>query len=134
MCVGCRLTGGPQQQPTTTIPPSTTSSTLLQKKVEKPQEYGSNCNGKLSNLATNENNVLDEFFRTGVYRVRPPAEVHHTSSPSMDISKASNFERFIFDLLQRDAVTVRQLWQQVNAGKGLLIAHLRHAVSAGTCK
>ncbi len=54
-------------------------------------------------LATNENDVLDEFFRTGVYRVRAGAETHETSSPSMDISKASNFERFVFDLLGRDA-------------------------------
>ena len=54
-------------------------------------------------LATNENNVLDEFFRTGTYRVRSGAETHETSSPSMDISKASNFERFVFDLLGRDA-------------------------------
>ena len=54
-------------------------------------------------LATNENNVLDEFFRTGSYRVRGSAETHETSSPSMDISKASNFERFIFDLTGRDA-------------------------------
>ena len=54
-------------------------------------------------LATNENNVLDEFFRTGTYRVRGGAETHETSSPSMDISKASNFERFVFDLLGRDA-------------------------------
>ena len=50
-------------------------------------------------LATNENDVLDEFFRTGVYRVRSSADTHETSSPSMDISKASNFERFVFDLL-----------------------------------
>lgn len=50
-------------------------------------------------LATNENNVLDEFFSTGVYRPRATAETHVTSSPSMDISKASNFERFIFDLV-----------------------------------
>ena len=42
-------------------------------------------------LATNENDVLDEFFRTGTYRVRSTAETHETSSPSMDISKASNF-------------------------------------------
>ena len=48
-------------------------------------------------LATNENDVLDEFFRTGIYRVRGAAETHETSSPSMDISKASNFERFVFD-------------------------------------
>ncbi len=61
-------------------------------------------------LATNENNVLDEFFRTGVYRVRSASETHETSSPSMDISKASNFERFIFDLLGRDGTRVRALF------------------------
>ena len=64
-------------------------------------------------VATNENDVLDEFFRTGVYRVRPADCVHQTSSPSMDISKASNFERFIFDLMGRDAAAVRELWGQV---------------------
>jgi len=65
-------------------------------------------------LATNENNVLDEFFRTGVYRVRPPQQVVQTSSPSMDISKASNFERFIYDLTGRDAELVRRLWRQLD--------------------
>jgi threonine synthase len=62
-------------------------------------------------LATNENDVLDEFFRTGTYRVRGSAETHETSSPSMDISKASNFERFVFDLLGRDGPRVRQLFK-----------------------
>jgi threonine synthase len=62
-------------------------------------------------LATNENNVLDEFFRTGTYRVRSSAETHETSSPSMDISKASNFERFVFDLLGRDAERTRTLFK-----------------------
>ncbi len=61
-------------------------------------------------VATNENDVLDEFFRTGVYRVRSSADTLETSSPSMDISKASNFERFIFDLLGRDAAMVRELF------------------------
>jgi threonine synthase len=61
-------------------------------------------------LATNENDVLDEFFRTGTYRVRKGSETHETSSPSMDISKASNFERFVFDLLDRDSARVRQLF------------------------
>ncbi|CAN5150031.1 threonine synthase [soil metagenome] len=61
-------------------------------------------------LATNENNVLDEFFRTGTYRVRSSAETHETSSPSMDISKASNFERFVFDLLGRDGDRTRALF------------------------
>ena len=63
-------------------------------------------------LATNENNVLDEFFRTGTYRVRPSAETHETSSPSMDISKASNFERFVFDLLGRDGARIRDLFDR----------------------
>ena len=62
-------------------------------------------------VATNENDVLDEFFRTGVYRVRSGADTHETSSPSMDISKASNFERFIFDLLGRDALKTRSLFE-----------------------
>jgi threonine synthase len=61
-------------------------------------------------VATNENDVLDEFFRTGTYRVRKGAETHETSSPSMDISKASNFERFVFDLLGRDGARTRELF------------------------
>src|SRR5690606_552594 len=60
-------------------------------------------------LATNENNVLEEFFATGTYRVRGSDETHATSSPSMDISKPSNFERFVADLLERDGVRVAQL-------------------------
>ena len=61
-------------------------------------------------VATNENDVLDEFFRTGVYRVRGSADTHETSSPSMDISKASNFERFVFDLLGRDGARTADLF------------------------
>jgi len=61
-------------------------------------------------VATNENNVLEEFFRTGTYRVRGSAETYETSSPSMDISKASNFERFIFDLLGRDGARTQALF------------------------
>jgi threonine synthase len=69
-------------------------------------------------LATNENDVLDEFFRTGRYRVREAAEVKHTSSPSMDISKASNFERFIYDLTEKDARAVAELWRNVEKAGG----------------
>jgi threonine synthase len=61
-------------------------------------------------VATNENDVLDEFFRTGVYRVRGSADTYETSSPSMDISKASNFERFVCDLLGRDTALTRDLF------------------------
>jgi len=65
-------------------------------------------------LATNENDVLDEFFRTGRYRVRSGSETHATSSPSMDISKASNFERYIFDVVGRDPAVVRELWWEID--------------------
>jgi threonine synthase len=67
-------------------------------------------------VATNENDVLDEFFRTGIYRVRTSSDTHETSSPSMDISKASNFERFVFDLTGRDGAQTRALFHdQLNA-------------------
>ena len=77
-------------------------------------------------LATNENDVLDEFFRTGVYRPRGTAETMATSSPSMDISKASNFERFVFDLVGRDAALVRELWSKVDAGSDFDLASTAH--------
>ena len=70
-------------------------------------------------VATNENNVLDEFFRTGTYRVRGSAETYETSSPSMDISKASNFERFMFDLLGRDAARTKFLFKDEVEQRGV---------------
>ncbi len=66
-------------------------------------------------LAANENNVLDEFFRTGVYRPRGSADTYLTSSPSMDISKASNLERFIFDLLGRDPERLAEAWRTLDS-------------------
>ncbi len=65
-------------------------------------------------LATNENDVLDEFFRTGRYRVRKAGEVVATSSPSMDISKSSNFERYAYDLVGRDAKALKGLWDRLD--------------------
>lgn len=65
-------------------------------------------------LATNENNVLEEFFRTGIYRPRTADKTFVTSSPSMDISRASNFERFVFDLVGRDAPRVAALWRELS--------------------
>ncbi len=73
-------------------------------------------------LATNENNVLDEFFRSGIYRVRPPSEVVQTSSPSMDISNASNFERFVYDLVGGDAAAVGRLWRKLDADSEFKLA------------
>ncbi|WP_164232773.1 threonine synthase [Microbacterium hydrocarbonoxydans] len=65
-------------------------------------------------LAANENNVLDEFFRTGVYRPRSAEQTLATSSPSMDISKASNLERFIFELVDRDPARVTAAWRELD--------------------
>jgi threonine synthase len=67
-------------------------------------------------VATNENDVLDEFFKTGVYAPRGSDKTYLTSSPSMDISKASNFERFMFDVFNRDADILRHHWEQVDGG------------------
>ena len=83
-------------------------------------------------VATNENDVLDEFFRTGVYRVRNSRDTLETSSPSMDISKASNFERFVFDLVGRDAVLTSDLFGRQLSKQGFfdLSAHPAFAQAA----
>ena len=72
-------------------------------------------------LASNENAVLDEFFRTGRYRTR--RKVHETSSPSMDISKASNFERYVFDLVGRDGARVKELWRRLEQDGEFDLSH-----------
>ena len=77
-------------------------------------------------LATNENDVLDEFFRTGRYRPRQTAETEATSSPSMDISKASNFERYVFDMVGRDPRVVRVLWNGIGRDGGFDLAGTPH--------
>ncbi|MGI4850245.1 MAG: threonine synthase [Janthinobacterium lividum] len=90
--------------------------------------FGNVCAGHIARMmglpiaklvvATNENDVLDEFFRTGVYRVRKSSETYHTTSPSMDISKASNFERFIHDLVGGNGTRVAQLFHKVETEGG----------------
>ena len=90
--------------------------------------FGNVCAGHIARMmglpidqlvvATNENDVLDEFFRSGIYRVRKSSETYHTTSPSMDISKASNFERFIYDLLGRDGERVAALFRKVETHGG----------------
>lgn len=96
--------------------------------------FGNVCAGHIARMmglpidklivATNENDVLDEFYKTGVYRPRGSANIYQTSSPSMDISKASNFERFVFDLVGKDAAQVRELWASVDKGGSFDIKHL----------
>ena len=77
-------------------------------------------------VATNENDVLDEFFRIGRYRPRKAAETHATSSPSMDISKASNFERYVFDIVGRDPAILRGLWARIETDGGFDLAGTPH--------
>ena len=89
--------------------------------------FGNVCAGHIARMmglpikklivATNENDVLDGFFKTGRYE--PRAATQHTSSPSMDISRASNFERFIFDVTGRDSAKMRELWRKVDKNLGV---------------
>ena len=93
--------------------------------------FGNICAGHIARMmglpvrtlvcATNENDVLDEFFRTGTYRVRGAADTFQTSSPSMDISKASNLERFVHDVVDRDPVRLAALWREVDARSGFTL-------------
>jgi threonine synthase len=104
--------------------------------------FGNVCAGHIARMmglpvhklivATNENDVLDEFFRTGVYRPRGTADTYVTSSPSMDISKASNFERFVFDLVGRDAARVRELWAAVDQGRAFDLSGTEHFEAIGS--
>ena len=72
-------------------------------------------------VATNENDVLYEFFRSGRYRIRDSAHTFVTSSPSMDISKASNFERYIYDITGRNPERVVELWTELSRKKEFLL-------------
>lgn len=102
--------------------------------------FGNVCAGHIARMmglpidklvvATNENDVLDEFFKKGVYRPRGSVNTYHTSSPSMDISKASNFERFVFDLLDQDGNKVRDLWANIDQGGAFDIQYLMDKVKA----
>ena len=57
-------------------------------------------------VATNSNDILARALATGRYEVRG---VHATQSPSMDIQVSSNFERLLFDAVDRDPATIRSL-------------------------
>ena len=107
---------------------ATTSNTEKVSFAVPSGNFGNVCAGHVARMmglpidklvvATNENDVLDEFFRTGTYRVRGSAETFETSSPSMDISKASNFERYVFDLLHRDSARLAELFGPALARDG----------------
>jgi len=63
-------------------------------------------------IATNLNDSLPRAFASGTYE---PQGVIATSSPSMDIQLASNFERLLFELAGRDAARIRALMEELRA-------------------
>ena len=68
--------------------------------------------------ASNENKVLTDFIRTGVYDIRKEArEFYCTNSPSMDILISSNLERLLYLLSGRDGQTVRGLMEKLDKDK-----------------
>ncbi|MEX2607654.1 MAG: threonine synthase [Kiritimatiellia bacterium] len=75
-------------------------------------------------LATNENDILARFVQTGIYA---GSQVSHTLSPSMDIQVASNFERFLFELLDGDGARVSEVMGEfARDGKADLSALMSH--------
>ena len=65
--------------------------------------------------ASNENNVLTDFIKTGVYNKN--RKFHTTISPSMDILISSNLERFLYDLSGGDDKAISELMNRLN-GEG----------------
>jgi threonine synthase len=75
-------------------------------------------------LATNRNDILSRFVNSGVYQAR---EVHHTVSPSMDIQISSNFERYLYYLMDEDPAAVRALMDAMTEQGELRIPQHKHA-------
>ena len=67
-------------------------------------------------LATNSNNILSRCVNSGDYSM---ADVHHSLSPSMDIQIASNFERYLYYLLDCNAEKVVQAMDGFNQNGNL---------------
>lgn len=85
--------------------------------------------------ASNENNVLTDFIRTGVYNKNRP--FHTTSSPSMDILVSSNLERLLY-LVSQDASCVERLMRELNTQgwyqvSGWMLEQLRAVFGCGCC-
>ena len=76
-------------------------------------------------IATNVNDILARTLATGAYELR---DVVPTTSPSMDIQVASNFERLLFDAYDRDGGAVRALMGSLAQSRPV------HAVGAARCR
>jgi threonine synthase len=77
-------------------------------------------------LATNRNDILTRFIRTGIYQVET---VHPTLSPSMDIQIASNFERYLYYLVNENTEVVQDLMQQLAKTGSLQVSALQNMKS-----
>ncbi len=70
-------------------------------------------------VATNRNDILHRFFTSGEYR---QGDVHPSHAPSMDIQAASNFERFLYYLLDENPERVREVMGKIKSGESLQIS------------
>jgi threonine synthase len=75
-------------------------------------------------VATNQNDILHRLFTTGEYRL---GAVQPSLAPSMDIQVASNFERFLYYQLNRDAAQVRAVLTELTTTGSYCFAHFNHA-------
>jgi len=80
-------------------------------------------------LATNENDILARFFTTGVYA---RGDVFATSSPSMDIQVASNFERYLYYRVGEDAARMRELMGEFSRTGRIALEPGEDAIVAGS--
>ncbi len=69
-------------------------------------------------VATNRNDILTRFLDTGEYRMD---DVTPTMSPSMDIQVASNFERLLYDVFERDGARVRAALDSLSQSRGFAV-------------
>ncbi|WP_395717000.1 threonine synthase [Prosthecobacter sp.] len=69
-------------------------------------------------VATNQNDILHRFFSSGEYRQE---DVHPSHAPSMDIQAASNFERFLYYILDQSPERVREVMVKIKSGAPLQI-------------
>lgn len=86
--------------------------------------YGKQMGLPLGKLvcASNENNVLTDFFNTGVYDKK--RDLILTESPSMDILVSSNLERLLFEANDRDGSKVSKLMESLNVDGNYKISDL----------
>lgn len=77
-------------------------------------------------LATNRNDILTRFFQTGMYKI---GAVYPTLSPSMDIQIASNFERYLYYLVNEKTKVVNELMRQLAKTGTLQVSALENLKS-----